>query len=252
MGRKVVDHKINIMDVPIDVITMEQAVSKVMDFLIEKKCHTVYTPNPEIIMAAQEDPELMNALHRASLIVPDGIGVVLASRLLKGPSLPERVAGYDLVQNLLKNLANTGHSVYFLGGAPGVTKEASVLMKRKYRGLKVIGTDHGYFKPEDEHEVIKRIQDANPDFLLVGLGAPKQEKWMEKNRNMLTAKVCIGVGGSFDVMAGKVKRAPALFQKLGLEWFYRLITQPTRAKRMLQLPIFAWNVLKISAKNKNE
>ncbi|NLK97093.1 MAG: WecB/TagA/CpsF family glycosyltransferase [Epulopiscium sp.] len=251
-GVKTVENKINIMDVPVDYITMEQAVSRVMSFFETTGCHSVYTPNPEIIMAAQKDKALMKALHHASLIVPDGIGVVLASRLLKGPSLPERVAGYDLVQNLFARMASTDYTVYFLGGAPGVTEEAAIAMSNKYKGLKIVGTDHGYFKEADEEAVIKRIQEAKPDLLLVGLGAPKQEKWIEKYRKILPAKACIGVGGSFDVMAGKVKRAPVAFQKLGLEWFYRLITQPTRAKRMLQLPVFAWEVLKISAKNKDK
>lgn len=249
---KTIENKINIMDVPVDIITMEEAVSKVMGFFESAECHTVYTPNPEIIMAAQKDKALMKALYRASLIVPDGIGVVLASRLLKGPNLPERVAGFDLVQNLFARMASTDHTVYFLGGAPGVTEEAAAAMGNKYKGLKIVGTDHGYFKEEEEGAVIQRIQEAKPDLLLVGLGAPKQEKWIEKNRGILPAKVCIGVGGSFDVMAGKVKRAPVAFQKLGLEWFYRLITQPTRAKRMLQLPVFAWEVLKLSAKNKDK
>lgn len=249
---KTIENKINIMDVPVDIITMEEAVSKVMGFFESAECHTVYTPNPEIIMAAQKDKALMKALYRASLIVPDGIGVVLASRLLKGPNLPERVAGFDLVQNLFARMASTDYTVYFLGGAPGVTEEAAAAMGNKYKGLKIVGTDHGYFKEEEEGVVIQRIQEAKPDLLLVGLGAPKQEKWIEKNRGILPAKVCIGVGGSFDVMAGKVKRAPVAFQKLGLEWFYRLITQPTRAKRMLQLPVFAWEVLKLSAKNKDK
>ena len=251
-GVKATESKINIMDVPIDVITMEQAVSRVFGFFETTECHSVYTPNPEIIMAAQKDKALMDALYHASLIVPDGIGVVLASRLFKGPKLPERVAGYDLVQNLFAHMATTDYTVYFLGGAPGVSEEAAKVMQKKYKGLKITGTDHGYFKESEEEAVIQRIQAAKPDLLLVGLGAPKQEKWIEKNRGVLPVKVCIGVGGSFDVMAGKVKRAPVAFQKLGLEWFYRLITQPTRAKRMLQLPVFAWEVVKLSAKNKNK
>ncbi|WP_058486744.1 WecB/TagA/CpsF family glycosyltransferase [Defluviitalea phaphyphila] len=245
-------NKINIMNVLVDVVTMDEAVSKVMDFLRQDKCSTVYTPNPEIIMAAQKDKELMNVLYNASLIVPDGIGVVLASRLLKGPSLPQRVAGYDLVQNIFKKISNTNYTVYFLGGAPTVAEEAAIAMQSKYKGLKIVGTHHGYFKQEDEQEIINRIQNVKPDILLVGLGAPKQEKWIEKYKKILPVKVCIGVGGSFDVMAGRIKRAPKGFQKLGLEWFYRLITQPKRAKRMLKLPIFAWNVLKISVKNSNK
>lgn len=247
-GEITMDKKVNIMGVPIDRVTMEEALQKTINLLKENKCHAIYTPNPEIIMEAQKDGKLMKALIHSSLIVPDGIGVVWASRILRGPKLPERVAGYDLVQNLFRELSKTNYTFYFLGGAPGTTKEAAKAMKEKYKGLKIIGTEHGYFKPEEEDKIIKGIQEAEPDILLVGLGAPKQEKFIEKYREILPVKVCIGVGGSFDGMTGKVKRAPQVFQKLGLEWFYRLITQPTRAKRMIRLPIFAWNVLKASVK----
>lgn len=244
------DNKITIMDVPIDAVTMQEAVSKIIFFLNSNQCHTVFTPNPEIIMEAQEDKELMKALHSASLIVPDGIGVVLASRILKGARLRERVPGYDLVQNLFDFAANKQYTFYFLGGAPEVADQAAQAMKKKYDGLKILGTSHGYFK--DEEEVVKKIQSTKPDILLVGLGAPKQEKFIEKHRESLPVKVCIGVGGSFDGMAGNVKRAPVIFQRVGLEWFYRLVTQPTRAKRMIKLPIFVWNILKISVNNKHK
>jgi N-acetylglucosaminyldiphosphoundecaprenol N-acetyl-beta-D-mannosaminyltransferase len=238
------------MNVPIDVVTMDEAVSKLMSFLKTEQCHAVFTPNPEIIMEAQDNKELMKALNNASLVVPDGIGVVLASRILKGPSLPERVAGYDLVQNLFKSAAKTDYTFYFLGGEVGIADKAAKKMEEKYKGLKIVGRQHGYFK--DEKEIIKKIQAVKPDVLLVGLGAPKQEILIDKYKDILPAKLCIGVGGSFDVMAGKVKRAPVIFQKLALEWFYRLISQPTRIKRMIRLPIFLWNILRISVNNKKK
>ncbi|HPT75461.1 MAG TPA: WecB/TagA/CpsF family glycosyltransferase [Defluviitaleaceae bacterium] len=242
--------RINIMDVPIDVVTMDEVVLKLLEFLKSEQSHAVFTPNPEIIMEAQNNKDLMQALKRASLVVPDGIGVVLASKILEGPRLPERVAGYDLVQNLFKSAAQTDYTFYFLGGQEGVAQKAAERMAEQYKGLKIVGSQHGYFK--DEKEIIKKIQDVKPDVLLVGLGAPKQEIFIDKYKDILPCKLCIGVGGSFDVMAGKVKRAPVIFQKLGLEWFYRLISQPSRIKRMIRLPIFMWNIVRISAYNKKK
>jgi N-acetylglucosaminyldiphosphoundecaprenol N-acetyl-beta-D-mannosaminyltransferase len=241
---------VDILGVPIDYVTMKQATDKVVKFLGEEECKAVYTPNPEIVMAATQDAGLMKALREAAMVVPDGIGVVLGSRLLQGDHLPERVAGYDLVQNVFRQIANTEYKVFFFGGAPGVAEQAAQAMGKKYKGLKIVGTRNGYFTEEQEEEIIAQIHDANPDLLLIGLGAPKQEKWIYKYRNVLGSRVCIGVGGSFDVMAGKVKRAPVIFQKMGLEWFYGLITQPTRAKRMMQLPIFVWQVFTVSRKRK--
>lgn len=235
-----------ILNVPFDVVTMEEAVSNVLEFFKGDKPSIICTPNPEIVMLAQEDLELMEILENSHMVIPDGIGVVWASKYT-GVSLPERVAGFDLTQNLFSHLSNdpkNNKSFYFFGGGEGVAEKAKIKMKEKYPNINIVGTRSGYFSLEDEEAIIEDINSKNPDVLLVGLGAPKQEKWIYKNIDKLNVKVAIGVGGSFDVMAGVVKRAPVLFQKLHLEWFYRLITQPTRCKRMLQLPIFVMKVKK--------
>lgn len=232
-----------ILDVPFDALTMAEAVEKVMGFLADDKQHYICTPNPEIVMEAQHDKELMKILREADLVVPDGIGVVWASRYSE-ILLTERVAGYDLTQNIFSRIAGKNESVYFFGGAPGVASTAARQMKKVYPGLKIVGGHNGYFDAEEEKKIIADIKRLSPSILLVGLGAPKQEKWIYEHLEEVGAKVAIGVGGSFDVMAGNVKRAPKLFRKLGLEWFYRLITQPTRWRRMLRLPKFVLTVLR--------
>lgn len=227
----------DILGVPFDVINMDEAVKRVIGYLSGSGQHMVCTPNPEIVMEAQEDKELMNILNAADLIVPDGIGIVIASKFCK-EKIKERVAGYDLVQNIFEKLKDTEYKVYFFGGAPGVASTAAKKMSKKYPGLSIVGTRNGYFSSKDEKDIIDDIKRSGADLLLVGLGAPKQEKWIYENMRLTGAKVSIGVGGSFDVMSGKVKRAPVFFQKCGLEWFYRLLCQPTRLKRMLKLPKF--------------
>ena len=233
----------HVLGVPFDAVTMEEAVARAKKLLQEEGQHIICTPNPEIVMEAQKDQELMNILHEADMVVPDGIGVVWASKYSE-IRLTERVAGYDLGQNLMAELAATGETFYFFGGAPGVASTAARKMMKKYPGLKVVGVHNGYFDEKEEKRIIQDIKEKSPSILLVGLGAPKQEKWIYDNIRLTGAKVAIGVGGSFDVMAGNVKRAPKIFQKLGLEWFHRLITQPTRWKRMMRLPKFALTVLK--------
>lgn len=235
--------KTHVLGVPFDTVTMEQAVAKAKKMLTEEGQHFICTPNPEIVMEARKDKELMNILHEADMVIPDGIGVVWASKYSE-TRLTERVAGYDLTQNLMAELTATGQTFYFFGGAPGVASAAARMMMKKYPGLKVVGVHNGYFDEKEEKKIIQDIKTKSPSILLVGLGAPKQEKWIYDNIRLVGAKVAIGVGGSFDVMAGNVKRAPKIFRKLGLEWFYRLITQPTRWRRMMRLPKFALTVLK--------
>lgn len=232
-----------ILGVPFDVGTMHKAVEQAYSFFNDSGQHIICTPNPEIVMAAQEDVELLEILKAADLVVPDGIGVVWASKYSKFP-LPERVAGFDLVQLLFDKLKDTEHTVYFFGGEPGVATLAAKKMAKEYPGLKIVGIRNGYFSHKDEKQIIDEIRRVSPSLLLVGLGAPKQEKWIYNNMRFTGAKVCIGVGGSFDAMAGQVKRAPRLFRKLGLEWFYRLLKQPSRIGRMMKLPVFVFKVLK--------
>jgi len=231
---------INILGTKFHHVTRAEAAAFIVKCLQERKKASVFTPNPEIVMEAYHDPRLQTILNESALVVPDGIGIVIASRLLGHP-LPERVAGYDLVQEVFRQIEHMEINVYFLGAGQGVAELAKRKMEEKYTNLKIVGVHNGYF--DHDQSIVERINAAKPDFLLVGLGAPKQEYWIEKNRDQLEARVLMGVGGSFDGMSGKVKRAPNFFIKLGLEWFYRLITQPTRAKRMLRLPVFLLKVI---------
>lgn len=224
-------------------VTREEALERLKLFLQEPVAHCVFTPNPEIVMSARKNSYFMKILNSASLLVPDGIGVVIASKFGKS-KLKERVAGYDLIQALFEYIKDKDFTVYFFGGSPGVAEEAKEKMEFKYSGIRIIGVSDGYFDGNKERLIIDDILEKKPDILLVGLGAPKQETWIFENMHKLPSKILIGVGGSFDGMSGKVKRAPDIFIKLGLEWFYRLIKQPSRFFRMLRLPLFMLIVFK--------
>ncbi len=231
----------DILGVPVDSVTMQEAVSRVRGFLSEEGVHAVYTPNAEIMMAAQRDAQLKEILKSADLLVADGAGVVLASRLL-GRSVPEKVSGVDLVRECFKAFSEE-HVRYFLfGGKKGVAEAAAENMKRDYPGIEIAGCMHGYFSAEEEEGIIDRINASQADILLVALGAPKQEKWIDSNRGRLKARVCAGVGGSIDVLAGTVELAPDFYRRNGLEWLFRLYKQPRRARRMLDLPKFMLRV----------
>ena len=233
----------HVLQVPFDVVTMEEATDKVMGFMNDGRPHIICTPNPEIVMEAQGDRELMEILRAADLVVPDGVGVIWASKYSQ-TTLKERVAGYDLVQTVFSRMKDTESTAYFLGGSPGVAQLAAKRMAKKYPGLKIVGVHNGYFDSTEEKKIIADIKKLSPSILLVGLGAPKQEKWIYDNMRIAQANICIGVGGCFDVMAGNVNRAPKVFRRFGLEWFYRLLKQPSRFWRMLRLPKFVLVVLK--------
>lgn len=227
---------VKILNVGVDNVTMDEAVRRVLGFLSEDGNRIVCTPNAEIMMASYKDGELRTILNNAHMVVADGAGVVLASKILGNP-LKERIAGYDLVQRIFNTKWDRKIRVFLLGGAPLIAKRAIDKCK-ELEDIEFVGYNDGYFKEEEETGIINRINELNVDMLLVGLGAPKQEKWIYKNRDRLNVKVSIGVGGSFDVMAGEVKRAPKFFQEHGLEWLYRLYKQPRRIIRMINLPKF--------------
>jgi len=235
--------RINIHNVLIHNVTMQEAVDQVQKWALEDPVHTVYTPNSEIIMQAQRNPDLKNILNNADLLIPDGAGVVLASKMLKRP-LKEKVSGVDLVKNLFAAAAGKNISFFILGGEPGVAEMAAVNIISEYGKVNIKGYAHGYFKPEEEDSLIEEINKANPDILLVGLGAPKQEFWIYNNMYRLKSRVCIGIGGSIDIFAGKIALTPEFIRKAGFEWLHRLIRQPKRIKRMVDLPKFMLITLK--------
>ena len=234
---------VNILGVNIDKITAENAVKRAEELLKTDGTSVIYTPNPEIIMAAYEDKSFESVLNSSDMCVPDGIGVVIGAKMVKTP-LYERVAGFDLTCSLLKKMAETNGRVFLFGSKPNVAEKAGEKLKKENPGLVIAGCRNGYFGDEDDDDIVNQINEANADLLLVCLGAPKQEKWIYEHKNRLNVKLCIGAGGTLDVIAGEVKRAPDIFIKLNLEWFYRICCQPTRIGRFAALPKFVLKILK--------
>lgn len=231
---------VNILGVHVNKYTMAEAVNKAASLIETEELSMIFTPNSEIILYASNNPEFAEVLNKGDMVIPDGIGVVYGAKILKNP-IKERVAGYDLVCNLLPIMAEKGQSVYLLGAKPGVAEKAAETLLSKHPGLVIAGTHDGYFK--DDEEVIADINKCAPDFLMVCLGFPKQENWIYNNREKLNVKLAIGAGGCLDVFAGTVQRAPEFYCEHGVEWLYRLVKQPTRFVRMLALPKFGLKVL---------
>lgn len=239
--------RVLILDVMVDGVTMDAAVEQVEAFIDQKKSALIATANAEMIMMAQQDDVLKQILNDADLVVPDGAGTVWAANYL-GFHMTERVAGFDLVQRLLARAPKNGTRVFFLGSAPGIAEQAKVTAEKNFPGINIVGVQHGYFSDQEEVEIVNKIKAAKPDLLLVALGVPRQEKWIKKYLADLDVAVAIGVGGTLDVMAGAVKRAPLWLQQAKLEWLYRGLLQPKRIGRLIALPKF---VLKVRAYKKH-
>lgn len=235
-------NRVKILGVPVDMVDRERAMEIFEESFAEPGVTMVVTPNSEIVQRASKEDELKMLISSADLIIPDGIGLVYASKIMGCP-LSERVTGIDFLEAIIAGLEKNGKSIYFFGSKPGVAEAAAENIKKKYPQLRVAGTHNGYFKPEEEPEIVKEINDSGADFLCVALGAPKQEKFIYDHREELTVNGAIGVGGSLDVWAGTLKRAPEFYRKHGLEWLYRLIQEPSRYKRMLALPVFMLRVI---------
>ncbi len=234
---------ITILDIPVHPYTMQETLALLEEHLESATQAFVVTANAEIIMMCQRDSAYKDILCKnAEIILPDGAGAVWAGRHL-GHAVPERVAGFDLFNNLLALAAEKGHRVYFFGGAPGVAELAAAKAAELYPGLRVAGCRNGFFREEENDAIIEEINASGADMLFVALGAPKQEKWLARCRLRLHPAVLMGIGGSFDVLAGKMQRAPLWMQNASLEWAFRLYKQPSRCMRMLALPKFVLKVL---------
>lgn len=231
-----------IFGVPIDKVTLEEAFNNFKNFILKEELSIITTPNTEIVMAARKDSELLEVLKNSSMNIPDGIGLVYASRIHR-LGIPERVTGVDLMKRILEYCNDIKGSIFILGGKPGVAEKACENIKKRFNNIEIKGFEHGYFNSKDEQRIIEKINKAKVDVLFVALGAPRQEKWIYRNREKLKVKVAMGVGGSVDIWAGTAKRAPVIYQKLGLEWFYRLLKEPWRYKRMMVLPKFMIKVI---------
>lgn len=238
--------KVAILDVNVDSVKMTEAIDIVENLMAAQKPAFIATANAEMIMMADQDESLKYILNHADLVVPDGAGTVWAARHL-GVAMPERVAGYDLTQHLLARAPQTNRRVFFFGSAPGVADKAKIKAEAEYPGIQIVGVRDGYFKKEQEQEIIDQIKNAHPDLLLAALGVPKQEKWLYEHLQELNVPVSIGVGGTLDVMAGVMKRAPLWMQKAKLEWLFRGLLQPKRMGRLMALPRF---VIKVYAQKK--
>ena len=233
--------KTDIMGLQFDNITMEEALDAAKVLLQGEHAARVVTPNAEIAYEALHDENMRTLLNSAELMLPDGAGVVLASKILKTP-LKQKVAGVDFADGLLGVLETTGQSLYLLGSKPGIGELAAQKMMQKHPRLRIAGIADGYF--QDEAPVIDKINASGADALFVCLGAPKQEQFMARHQKALHVKLMAGLGGTLDSFAGTVKRAPKWMIRLNLEWLYRLIKEPKRFKRMLRLPKYLWAVVR--------
>lgn len=238
--------RVEILGVKVDAVTMAQAVECVQKLIAARKPSIVATANAEMLMRATHDAELHQILNAAELVVPDGAGTVWAAHHL-GYEMPERVAGFDLVQELLKLAPKKSQRIFFFGSAPGIAEKAKAKAESLYAGVQIVGTRNGFFTASDEPEIITQIRNSRADILLAALGVPKQEKWLAAHKSELNVPVSIGVGGTLDVMAGAVRRAPKWMQRAKLEWLFRAMLQPSRAGRLIALPKF---VLKVHASKK--
>ena len=232
--------KIDVMGLKFDSMTMDEALSRAEALLRGDKAAYVVTPNAEIAYEALHDGQLREMLNGADLMLPDGAGVVLASKLLRTP-VKQKVAGVDFADQLLGVLERNGQSLYLLGGKPGIGELAAQKMLEAHPQLRIAGIADGYF--QDEAPVIAKINASGADALFVCLGAPKQERFMVQHQQELHVHLMAGLGGSLDAFAGTVQRAPAWMIRLNLEWLYRLIREPKRFRRMLRLPKYLWAVM---------
>lgn len=230
------------MGVGFDDISVDRAVDWAHETIQGGGKSYVVTPNPEIVWLCRRNKILLNAIAGAGLVLPDGIGIVYGAKILGTPLSCGRVPGIDFVGVLLAKMAQSGMSVFLLGAKPGVAETAGEKLLQMYPGLLIAGTADGYFS--DDQAMVKKINSAHPDLLLVCLGAPKQELWITSQLNSLNVPLCAGLGGVLDVFAGNVKRAPMFFQRFGLEWLYRIAKEPRRLKRSLRLPLFLLAVIR--------
>ncbi len=232
------DKRLRILDVPVDSITYKTWLQAIDRWIrAGGSARHVCTVNPEFIMIAQQDPIFFAILQRAAVCVPDGVGLLWASRYL-GLPLPERVTGSDGVPYIARHAAERGWKIFFLGAAPGVAEQAAAILQQRCPGLNVAGTYGGSPAAGEEDHIVELVNSSGADILFVAYGAPEQDKWIARNLPRLQVSMAMGVGGSLDFIAGLVPRAPKWMRQRGLEWLYRLLRQPWRWRRMLRLPRF--------------
>lgn len=236
--------RIEVCGVPVDCLTMSDTVRAVDEWVAAKSAaRTILAVNPEKVIRAQQDPMLMQTLRAGGLLIPDGIGVVLAARLLRLGSM-ERVPGSDLMPALCELAARRGYGIFMYGASPEVNERAAASLLARFPGLRIAGRQHGFVRQEEMPALVQTINDSGADILFIALGSPRQELWMKEYLPQLNVRACQGVGGTFDVLAGHVNRAPRWAIRANAEWLYRLLSQPSRILRQTALPKFAVQVLR--------
>jgi len=226
----------------VDMLTSGQCLARIAAWVDSQTPAQVITLNAEIVFQAQTNPELLQIINQAQLVTPDGIGIVWGGKQLGYP-IAERVSGIDLLESICQAAPAGRWGIYLLGAAPGVASEAALQLQRRFPGLLICGTQHGYFQDADVADIIEDINRSRADILIVSLGAPKQEQWISRYQGEISVPVRIGAGGSLDVIAGHKKRAPGWMIRLNLEWLYRLLAEPSRWRRQMVLPKFVWLIL---------
>jgi N-acetylglucosaminyldiphosphoundecaprenol N-acetyl-beta-D-mannosaminyltransferase len=236
--------RINILNIPVDCVTMSTAVNYVEEIILKtNKPSSILAINPEKIIKAKKEPLLLKSLKQAKLVIPDGVGVVWAARLL-GLGKMKRVPGADLMPAICERAAQKGYKLFLFGGKAEVNTRAVAVLRKQYPGIKIVGNHNGYVSQQEMPNLIEKINTSEAQVLFIALGSPTQELWMEQYFPKLkNIKVCQGVGGTFDVIAGTIQRAPLIFRQLSLEWLYRLISEPHRFFRQLALPKFVYQIL---------
>ncbi len=232
-----------ILGVRVHRIGMEDALQHIERLIRDGSPNLVITADANAVLIALEDAEFRALMERAALVTPDGFGLLWAGKRL-GQPFPERVSGVDMAAQLTRLSHERDYRLYLLGAAPGVAERAAQNLLRRYPNAQIVGVQHGYFSEADEPAIVAQIVAARPHVLLVGMGMPRQEKWAWRHREQLGVPVMIGVGGSFDVYAGVVKRAPQWLQRIGCEWLWRLMQDPRKIKKVRNLPRFAWRVIR--------
>lgn len=237
-----------VLGVRVDRLSQQQTLDAIEQMIEQRRtdhnlpCKQVVTVNPEFVMMAQHHVVFRQCINQAALVVADGMGIVWAARYLRSP-VPERVTGTDIVAELARRCAPKGYRLYLLGAAPGIAELAGERLQELAPGLQLAGTYAGSPAPEEEEAIIERIRSAQADVLCIAYGAPAQELWIQRNLSRLPVAIAMGIGGAFDFLSGRQRRAPQMMRQMGLEWCYRLYREPWRWRRMLALPRFALQVL---------
>lgn len=236
--------KFEIFDLPVSCVNMEQVLEQVSYYLKGDGGHAIFSVNPEKVIRCETDKVLLNYLVEADILIPDGIGVVIAVNLLSDKKIA-RVAGADLMPRICELSLNNKNGIFLFGATKDVNDRAVDVLKNGFEGVNIVGTKDGYVKQEDMDDLVAEINASKAEILFVALGSPVQEKWISEYKSKLKyVKVIQGVGGTFDALTGNVKRAPKIFRDIHLEWFYRLVSQPGRIIRQTALPKFVVKVFK--------